>query len=196
MRHNQLILLLGFTALLFQNCANVGFNDEPAVAEPEQAVVTAVAPEPVAPAPVPTTPTSSCVGHAGTACVKTVLRELPGCREHYGCSYFTGVYYNSPNGCDPATASSYVEYSSDGVEDWVRSSNDHGQLHKNSKNYRCTYVGFAAYDPFKGAPNGNCVKATGYSIPHTYTRVIPGANCTHQAHVETAGVVACDGSCK
>ncbi|MBK8014604.1 MAG: hypothetical protein IPK13_25045 [Deltaproteobacteria bacterium] len=116
-----------------------------------------------------------CAANAGDACELGGWADQPGCAENYGCAEFWGVYYNSPNGCDPATAGSYVEYIGP----------------------TCTYVGYAHYDPFHAQLDGGCTNASarGYSGENTYTVVRSGTGCTHPLYVTTPGTIQCDGGC-
>ncbi len=116
-----------------------------------------------------------CVADVGDSCDASYWEEAPGCQDDYGCASFWGVYYNSPSGCDPATAGSFVEYTGPS----------------------CTYVGFAYYDPFHNTPDGTCIDSTarGYSIPDTYTRVVPGDGCTHSQWISITGTIQCSGVC-
>lgn len=117
---------------------------------------------------------SGCSPMAGQSCTKSWREETPGCDENYGCASFWGVYYESPNGCDAASASSSVEHPSGG----------------------CTYIGFASYDPFKGVADGQCHLAVGYSIANTYTKVIPSTGCTYSAIKHGPGIYDCSGNCQ
>ena len=122
--------------------------------------------------------TKTCDSIAGTACSNGSWQSLAGCDDNYGCASFWGVYYGNPQGdCNGAHSSSFVE----------------------SKVLDCTYVGFAYYDPFHypQPPTGACFNSSkaGYSIPNTYTKVIPGTGCTHYKYVTVPGTYQCDGTC-
>jgi hypothetical protein len=162
-------------------------------------------PQPVAqPQPQPQVSAPTCAGNRGQACQKIVTADVAGCEANYGCAAFEGVYYDSPNGCDPATASSWVEYRNNFGSEEGRGQNSAHTINnplgweRAGEAYHCTYVGFAAYDPFHNVANGSCVNATaaGYPIPNTYTKVIPGTGCTHRQQVAAPGTIQCDGSCQ
>jgi hypothetical protein len=144
-----------------------------------------------------------CVSDVGAACDKGGFKLQHGCRENYGCADFVGIYYNSPNGCDPTTAKTWVEYKYDGTNELSRSINNSNWqiLGDSTSAFHCTYVGFASYDPFHypQPPNGTCFNSTaaGYSGPDTYTKVITGTNCYYQVWVtDMSGIVQCDGRCQ
>ncbi len=144
---------------------------------------------------------SCCVSSAGQSCDRGHFEELVGCEQDtYGCAAFVGIYYNSPNGCDPSTAGGWVEYMFDGSHELSRSGNNAGEwaiVGDTSSPYHCTYVGFSETDSFHNTPDGSCINSTalGYSIPDTYTRVVAGTGCTHKEWVAVPGTYQCDGSC-
>ncbi len=125
---------------------------------------------------------SCCVANAGEPCDNGYSQTVPGCDENYGCAQYWGVWYGSPAGCiskaqcDATPGCSMVEYTGP----------------------TCTYVGFAYYDPFKNVPDGSCFNSTskGYPIENTWTKVIKGSGCTHNAWVSVPGTIHCDGTCK
>lgn len=143
---------------------------------------------------------STCDPKAGTACDKSSTVMVDGCPENYGCAAFEGIYYNSPAGCDTATAGSWLEYKFDGTNELGRSkgSETWSVLGDATSAYHCTYVGFASYDPFHAKADGSCFNATaaGYSGANTWVRVTPGTGCKTSKVVSSPGVIQCDGSCR
>ncbi|MCB9654021.1 MAG: hypothetical protein H6729_07840 [Deltaproteobacteria bacterium] len=117
-----------------------------------------------------------CADNAGSACdVQVGWQAFPGCEGNDICASFQGVYYNSPNGCDPNTAGSFVEYADP----------------------RCTYVGSVS-DPFHAVLDGGCTNASerGYGGENTYAIVRSGTGCTHDKYVTRPGTIQCDGRCQ
>lgn len=191
------LIAAAYITLLFQNCSKVGFDDSAQAAASVQA--------PAREVPAPEVPSGTCAANAGDMCVKDLKTvKAVGCQPNYGCSDFTGIYYHSPNGCDPNTAGSWVEYFFDGTKTTTSGKNSSGQTVKSAtvgdgqSAQRCTYIGFASYDPFHATANGQCINASalGYPSPNTFVRVVPGTGCYHDKSEPIPGVVQCDGSCK
>ena len=144
-----------------------------------------------------------CVANKGVSCDKGGWKLIAGCGDpNYGCAAFEGIYYNSPNGCDPNTAGSWLEYKFDGTHELVRGNNlDWSILGDSTSGYHCTYVGYAYYDPFHypQPPNGTCFNSSkaGYGGTDTWTKLIPGTGCATNKWVsDMTGIIQCDGSCQ
>ena len=145
-----------------------------------------------------------CVANKGDSCDKGGRQLVPGCdNPNYGCAAFEGIYYNSPKGCDPTTAGSWIEYKFDGIHELGRSINNSnwGILGDSTSAYHCTYVGYAYYDPFHypQPPNGICFNSSkaGYGGTNTWTILIPGTGCATNKWVsDMTGIVQCDGTCQ
>ena len=145
---------------------------------------------------------TTCVSYAGQACDNGYNQQTAGCDVNYGCADFEGIYYDSPGGCNPATAGSFVEYKFDGTNELVRSIGSYPAwqvLGDATSAYHCTYIGYAYYDPFHypQPPTGVCFNSTaaGYSGANTWTKLVPGTGCSHNVWFSIPGTYQCDGSC-
>lgn len=171
-------------------------------------VATPAPPPPPTPTPVvlpPAQPTPvACSASAGQSCQKGT-QTLPGCPstpgQVQGCASFWGVYYNSPNGCDPNSAPEWIEQEFDGTNEFGRGQNTSQTIPNPlawaydgdaSNGYHCTYIGFAGEgDPFQNTPDGVCRQQP--NNPGNWSKVTAGTGCSYVVPVN--GTVQCDGSC-